>query len=82
MGVARRSHTATLLPNGTVLVVGGGSMVAEIYDPATASFSISGLTEFDRSGHSATLLQNGNVIVIGGFGPLGQLGLATAELYH
>ena len=38
MAVKRCSHTATLLPNGTVLFVGGGSLVAEIYDPSTGSF--------------------------------------------
>jgi hypothetical protein len=76
MAEKRCSHTATRLPNGTVLLVGGGSIVAEIYDPSTGSFVLSGLTEFDRSGHSATLLQNGNVLVVGGLASP-----TTAELY-
>lgn len=79
MVVARWSHTATLLPNGTVLLVGGGSVVAEIYDPSAGSFSPSAVTEFDRSGHSATLLNNGKVIVIGG--GLFEPASTTAELY-
>ena len=76
MEVARWAHTSTLLPNGTVLVVGGGSLFSEIYHPSTGSFSISALTESEHSGHSTTLLQDGRVLVIGGAEfP------STAELY-
>ena len=44
---ARDAHTATLLPNGTVLVAGGGAgritvTSAEIYDPATGTFTAAG----------------------------------------
>jgi hypothetical protein len=85
MAVARWLHTATLLPNGMVLVV-GDSVVSELYDPVAKSFSPSAPSETNRSGHSATLLQNGNVLVIGGFGPSGSFGfwfpLATAEFYQ
>ena len=85
MAVARWLHTATLLPNGTVLVVGDG-VVSELYDPIATSFLPSASTETTRLGHSATLLQNGNVLVIGGSGSSGSLGfwspLATAEFYQ
>lgn len=85
MAVARWLHTATLLPNGTVLVV-GDSLVSELYDPVAKSFSPSASIETNRSGHSETLLQNGNVLVIGGFGSSGSLGFwfpfATAEFYQ
>jgi N-acetylneuraminic acid mutarotase len=82
MAVARRLHTATLLPDQKVLVIGGGSRLAEIYDPATNSFSPVGLTIQERSGHSATLLQNGHVVVIGGFASIGGFTpQPTAELY-
>ena len=78
MGVARELQTATLLPNGTVLVAGGGSSTAEVYDPTSGSFSITGGMEVGRSGHSATLLPNGVLVVGGGtFIPL-----ATTELYQ
>ncbi|MBZ5722896.1 MAG: hypothetical protein LAO03_21355 [Acidobacteriia bacterium] len=77
MAVARESHTATLLPNGTVLMVGGGTAVAEVYIIPYGYFSPVGVTESLRSGNSATLLQNGSVIVIGGLG-----GQTTAELYQ
>ncbi len=81
MAEARTFHTATLLPNGKVLVAGGGdeNSTAEIYDPATGSFSITGGMEIGRSGHTATLLPNGSVLVAGG-GIFA--GLASAELYQ
>jgi hypothetical protein len=81
MAEARTFHTATLLANGTVLVAGGGedNSTAEVYDPATGSFSITGGMEIGRSGHTATLLPNGSVLVAGG-GIFA--GLASAELYQ
>jgi hypothetical protein len=81
MAAARTFHTATLLPNGTVLIAGGGNenSTAEVYDPATGAFSITGGMEIGRSGHTATLLPNGSVLVAGG-GIFA--GLASAELYQ
>ena len=81
MAEARTYHTATLLPSGKVLVAGGGdeNSTAEVYDPATGSFSITGGMEIGRSGHTATLLPNGSVLVAGG-GIFA--GLASAELYQ
>ena len=72
MHTDRQYHTATLLPDGTVLVAGGmGGMgstgsntaTAEVYDPAHDSWSAIGDMHEDRAGHSATLLPNGNVLV-------------------
>jgi Galactose oxidase, central domain/Kelch motif len=78
LGVRRRSHTATLLSDGRVLVAGGfggpapgpdygylGS--AELYDPATGTWSFTGNLDANRAGHEATLLQNGKVLVAGDF---------------
>ena len=81
MAEARTLHTATLLPTGKVLVVGGGdeNSTAEVYDPTTGSFSTTGGMEIGRSGHTATLLPNGSVLVAGG-GIFA--GLASAELYQ
>ena len=77
----RWAHTAMLLPDGTVLIVGGGSSVAEIYSASDGSFSAIGSDESDRLGHTATLLKNGSVLIIGGF-DYGKGPLTTAELYR
>ena len=81
MALGRRFHTETLLPNGTVLIVGGGSLVAEIYNPSDSSFSATAVDDFNRMGHTATLLKNGRAVIIGGLG-YGKGPLTTAELYQ
>ena len=63
--------TATLLPNGKVLVVGGRDSIgpiasAELYDPATGIWSSTGSLNTGRDAHTATLLQDGTVLVAGG----------------
>lgn len=92
MTEARRSHTATLLPDGEVLVVGGASTLgsgaggalasAELYDPATGTWTATGAMSEARNHHSATLLRDGRVLAAGGMGRLGLTGeVAVAELY-
>ncbi len=73
LGTGRGMHTATLLPNGKVLVAGGGESVgasasAELYDPATGTWHATGSLGTARLGHTATLLPNGKVLVAGGWG--------------
>lgn len=86
MAVGRSGHTASLLADGRVLVVGGssaGSPTAEIYDPKVGAFSvIPGLTE-GRTGHTATVLSSGKVLIAGGqtTEQLGSSILATAEVF-
>ena len=68
-------HTATLLQDGRVLVVGGeGSgeaftllASAEIWDPATGTFAPAGSLAEARYGHTATLLPDDRVLVVGGW---------------
>jgi hypothetical protein len=84
LATARYGHTATLLPNGQVLVAGGfapGGRIAsaELYDPASGSWTATGSLGAAREFHTATLLPNGNVLVAGGFGTSAVL--ASAELY-
>lgn len=71
MAAARSSHTATLLPSGKVLVVGGyngASMgTAELYDPAAGTFAATGSITPVRQYHTATLLANGKVLIAGGY---------------
>ena len=72
MSTVRGDHTATLLRNGTVLVVGGyvdsGRVLAsaEVYDPRTGRWTLTGRMHTARSGHLAALLPDGRVLVVGG----------------
>jgi hypothetical protein len=84
MASPRSLHTATLLSNGTVLVLGGQNAqgplaTAELYAPALGTWSPAGALASPRSLHTATLLSNGTVLVLGGQNAQGYL--ATAELY-
>jgi Kelch motif len=63
--------TANTLGNGAVLVVGGlvngwGSPWAELFDPATGAFSMTGGCARGHRFHTATVLQDGRVLVFGG----------------
>src|ERR1051326_1810020 len=66
----RRFHTASLLPNGKVLVSGGTPLAqaatSELYDPATLSWTNSGMLNTARELHTATVLADGRVMVTGG----------------
>src|SRR2546430_15421183 len=75
---ARQGHSATLLPNGKVLVAGGDAgggapplASAELFDPNTISWTLLAPMPAGRKGHSATLLANGKVLVTGGLTPNG-----------
>jgi hypothetical protein len=84
---ARLFHTATLLPDGKVLVAGGWYCTpnctalasAELYNPATGTWTPTGSLNDAREGHTATPLDDGRVLVAGGLGSNGPL--ASAELY-
>jgi hypothetical protein len=90
LNTARTNHTGTLLPNGEVLVAGGGNATgflpsAELYNSATGKWTVSGSMTNARGGHTATLLPNGEVLVAGGISngisPWSPSCTATAELY-
>jgi hypothetical protein len=91
MAVGRYLHTATLLQNGKVLIVGGvltstsdPVATAEVYDPATGIFTMTGSMATPREQHTATLLADGRVLIVGGTtspGTGGLQGTATAEVY-
>jgi hypothetical protein len=77
MATARTGHTATLLADGKVLVVGGVAAFgdytprsplasAELYDPGTQTWTAAADMNEARDGHTATLLLDGNVLVVGG----------------
>ena len=87
MSVARYNQTATLLPGGKVLIVGGSDLIgtsyksAELYNPATGLFTPAGSMATGRDGHTATLLDNGKVLIAGGYEAGGAGFLKSAELY-
>ena len=81
-------HTATLLPNGKVLLAGGtsaygggGSLAsADTYDPSARTFAATtSPMSVGRDMHTATLLANGKVLLAGGIGAAGTL--TSADVY-
>ena len=71
----RAYHTATLLPNGKVLMAGGSgtwgalpglTSTAEIYDPVTDTFTWTANLVENRENHGASLLPDGTVLLTGG----------------
>ncbi len=86
----RAGHTATLLPNGTVLLAGGvGACVnymcsylasAELFDAATATWTVTASMAGPHAFHTATQLPSGMVLIAGGTTSSVGDG-ATADLY-
>jgi hypothetical protein len=92
MAKARQGATATLLPNGTVLIAGGASpstscagcatASAELFNPATKTFTATGSMSTPRRGHTATLLANQTVLITGGLDDGSGAVVASAEIYN
>lgn len=89
MSTPRERHTATVLGDGRVVVIGGNTTTifnygfqtasVEIYDPATGQWSDGGQLLQARQDHSATLLPDGTILVVGGWG--GSRFLSFCEIY-
>ena len=87
MAVGRHNHSVITLGNGKVLVAGGavnpdnsGVLAsAELFDPASHTFSIVGSMNVARADFTMTLLPNGKVLVTGGFNDISLTN--TAELF-
>jgi large repetitive protein len=84
---ARAYHTATLLKNGMVLIAAGQYLPcrsctwtnsAELYNPSTGTFTVTGSLNSGRASHTATLLINGQVLIAGGTSRFASL--SSAEL--
>lgn len=80
-----------MLQDGRVLLAGGFkkgpdrssqiySLTAEIFEPKTQTFALTGTMNVRRAGHTAILLPDGKVLIAGGFTDDGLT--ASAELYH
>lgn len=94
----RSGHTATLLPNGTVLLAGGGPRFpaaprqaiprsASVFDPATSQWKPTSAMDSRRGGHTSTLLSDGSVLAAGGYkalleGEIFTTGTDTSERYR
>jgi hypothetical protein len=91
LAAIRAFHTATLLPSGKVLIAAGQSQQgtggflasAELYNPATGTFSATGSLITPRDSFTATLLPSGKVLIAAGRTLVGSTvtPLASAELY-
>lgn len=83
----RSFSTATLLKDGEVIIIGGGTRggfaPAEIYNPKTGLFRLAAKINQTRYGHSSILLPAGKVLVVGGDTGLDESlrGIKSAELY-
>jgi hypothetical protein len=89
LNLARDLHTASLLPNGKVLIAGGyaadsvstgPTTSAEIYYPREGVWRLTGSMTGARDSHSAITLPDGNILVFGGYNGGGYL--ETAEIYY
>jgi N-acetylneuraminic acid mutarotase len=84
------AETAVLLHTGQVLVAGDGSgyaksplTSAELYNPHTGKWTVTGSLHLARTAQTTTLLANGEVLVAGGsLNFSGSIGLAGAEIYQ
>ncbi|HUP69390.1 MAG TPA: kelch repeat-containing protein [Acidimicrobiales bacterium] len=86
LAAPRSRHTATLLNDGTVLVVGGQESLsaletAERYNPVSGEWRSAGAMANARYRHTATLLSDGTVLVVGGGFAEGRAAVASAEVY-
>ena len=88
----RFGESATLLPNGNVLVAGGefefaghgfARTTAELFDPSTGRWTLTGSMHVARQRHAAVRLADGAVLVVGGYASGGgaPVKLRSAELY-
>jgi hypothetical protein len=88
MMTPREFHTATVMPNGQVVVAGGTGQnglnsvflsSVEIFDPTSAQWLFAASMANARTQHTATLMPDGRLLVVGGVGPSSFLG--SSELF-
>ena len=77
LNIGRFGHSATLLPDGRVMILGGTTtedigptqqvQTGEVYDPVTGEFHFLGYTALGRGLHALAQLNNGRYLLIGGY---------------
>jgi N-acetylneuraminic acid mutarotase len=83
----RAQHTATLLEDGRVIVIGGAGNTrgehslasAELFDPNSEDFAPAGTLTAPRGNHRALPFADGRVIALGGYDAFGEI--ATTEIF-
>ena len=89
MRSARTDHAATRLVDGRILLTGGqtnnnngdGTNTAELFDPATQTFTpVTATMASPRGAHASVLLGTGRVLIMGGYNN-SSISLDTAELF-
>jgi hypothetical protein len=84
MTAVRSFHTATSLGSGKVLMAGGtngGGNTAELFDPGSGTFAVTGSMSIPRYSHTAAALPSGLVLIAGGENTAAAAATASAELY-
>jgi len=87
MTTGRELHTATLLPNGKVLVAGGvesnggPTATAELYDPIANFWPPTAGLSTALCAQSATRLPSGGVLMVGGSSGTYIVGFSSVEVY-
>jgi YD repeat-containing protein len=86
--VARSQHTATLLPSGEVLVLGGagsaGGLVsqAERFNPVTGVSRLVALEKVQpRMGHTVTVITDGRLVITGGRDATGRA-ISSVQIFN
>lgn len=83
LNYVRASAKAVTLPDGRVLIIGGDAHgnTAEVYDPSTGNFTLSGTLAAPRSNFSVAALPDGRVFVFGGVTPNTFNALTSIEVW-
>jgi hypothetical protein len=87
MKKVRVDGAAVLLKDGRILVAGGtdasgvAQNTAEVYDPSTGHWTLTGTMPVARAGLTLSVLPDGRVVAAGGFGSSPSQALTTADLF-